>query len=258
MITSTSSKQLKAITQLNKKAKVRRQEGHFVAEGLRIFLDAPKELIEQVYVSEHFLEKEEHKELLKDLSYEVVADHAFASVCDTKTPQGILSIIKMPTYEKEALFAKDNPLLMVLEDLQDPGNLGTILRGAEGAGVDGVIMTKRTADLFQPKVIRSTMGSIFRMPYYITEDLHKTLCELEERGIKTYAAYLDESATDYGVHSYGQGTAFLIGNEGNGLKEETAKAAQERIIIPMQGKLESLNAAMAATILMYEAARQRR
>ncbi|SDB07561.1 TrmH family RNA methyltransferase [Eubacterium oxidoreducens] len=258
MITSTSSKQLKAIVQLNKKAKIRRKEGHFVAEGLRIFQDAPRELIEQVYVSEHFWEKEEHRNLLHDYPYEVVADHAFASVCDTKTPQGILSIIKMPTYEKEALFTKASPLFMILEDLQDPGNLGTILRGAEGAGVDGVIMTKQTADLFQPKVIRSTMGSIFRMPYLIVEDLQETLQELKERKIKTYAAYLDKSAADYGTFSYEQGTAFVIGNEGNGLKEETAKAAQERIMIPMHGSLESLNAAMAATILMYEAARQRR
>lgn len=244
--------------QLNKKAKLRREEGLFVAEGLRIFQDAPKELVQKVYVSESFLNHQDHMELLKEVDYEVVQDAAFLTVCDTKTPQGILSLMKMPSYKLEDLMRKDKPLLLVLEDIQDPGNLGTIIRGAEGARVDGVIMTRQTADLFQPKVTRSTMGSLFRMPYYICQDLQEIFLQFQQNKISTYAAYLDESATDYASLDYQGGTAFIIGNEGNGLKKETAMAADHRIIIPMGGQLESLNAAMAATILMYEAARQRR
>ena len=144
-----------------------------------------------------------------------------------------------------------------MEDLQDPGNLGTILRAAEGAGVDGVIMTKDTVDILNPKVIRATMGSIYRMPFYQTTDLKDTIYTLKNKGIQVYAAHLEDSVC-YDEADYRVGTAFLIGNEGNGLKRETADAATRYIKIPMLGQVESLNAAMATSILMYEAARQRR
>lgn len=149
------------------------------------------------------------------------------------------------------------PLYMLLEDLQDPGNVGTILRAGEGAGIDGVIMTRQTADLFNPKVIRATMGSIYRVPFFIVDALTDTIDLLREKGVAVYAAHLDDSV-DYDVPDYTQPTAFLIGNEGNGLRRETAQRAAQYIKIPMAGQVESLNAAMASAVLMYEAARQRR
>lgn len=256
MITSATNNRIKHIVALGQKAKLRREEGCFLVEGSKMFLEAPRSWIKEVYVSESFLAKCNFREELKDYSYEVVSDEVFQKMSDTKTPQGILSVLKCPHYDMEQILAKPNPLLVILENLQDPGNLGTILRTGEGAGIDGVIMTKETADLFNPKVIRATMGSIYRMPYLYVDDILECMEELKKRDIAVYAAHLDDSVC-YDVPDYKKGTAFLIGNEGNGLKKETADCATQYIKIPMHGQVESLNAAIATSILMYEAAKQR-
>ena len=188
---------------------------------------------------------------------EIVADNVFRQMCDTKTPQGILTVLKKPVWTVEDILKGEAPLVMVLEDLQDPGNAGTIFRTGEGAGVTGVFLTKTCVDITNPKVIRSTMGSVYRMPFLYVEDVVSLKAELEQKGIRTFAAHL-KGKNSYDQENYQGGTAFLIGNEGNGLTEEAAEAADCLIRIPMCGKVESLNAAMAAGILMYEAARQRR
>ena len=147
--------------------------------------------------------------------------------------------------------------LMVLETIQDPGNLGTILRAGEGAGITGVVMSRDTADLYNPKVIRSTMGSVLRVPFVYADDFGETLEEIKKAGIRLFAAHL-KGSVPYDEADYRGRTAFLIGNEANGLTEASAQAADCRIRIPMEGKVESLNAAVAASVLMFEAARQRR
>ena len=141
--------------------------------------------------------------------------------------------------------------------LQDPGNMGTIVRTAEGAGVTGVIMSRDCVDIYNPKTIRSTMGSIYRMPFYYAEDILKAIRKIKDAGIKVYAAHLDGEKS-YDEEDYAFSCAFLIGNEGNGLREETSKMADHYIIIPMSGEVESLNAAIAASVLMFEVKRQRR
>ena len=148
-------------------------------------------------------------------------------------------------------------MLVLLEDLQDPGNLGTIIRTGEGAGIDGVIMTRESVDIYNPKTIRATMGSIYRVPFLYTDNLEQVMEELKKRNVHTYAAHL-QGKEYYDVQEFKEGCAFLIGNEGNGLKKETADLAERYIKIPMEGQLESLNAAVATAILMYEAAAQRR
>ena len=255
MITSSSNAQVKNIIALNKKAKERREQDVFVAEGWKMFQEAPREWLKKVYVSESGSKM--HEIPSDGTEYEVVDDRVFQSMCDTKTPQGVLSVIRMPHYtEEEVMDNGKTPLLMVLEDLQDPGNVGTIIRTAEGAGVTGIIMSRGTADIFNPKTIRSTMGSIYRMPFLIVDDAVGFVKGLKARKICTYAAHL------HGVHSYREedytkGTAFLIGNEGNGLTDAMAEAAECLIRIPMEGKVESLNAAIASAVLMYEAHGQR-
>lgn len=258
MITSTANQQVKQVIQLNKKAKLRDERDVFVVEGPKMFGEAPAERVEKVYISESFLEKSRSiRDLDKEeIPYEVVADAVFRSMSDTQTPQGVLCLVKQYHYELEALLEKQDPLFLVLENLQDPGNLGTIMRTAEGAGVTGVIMSKGTVDLYNPKTIRSTMGSIYRVPFLYEEDLKKTLAVLKSRGIKSYAAHLKGRNT-YDKEDYRGGTAFLIGNEGNGLTDELCACADTYIRIPMEGQLESLNAAVAAAILMYEVHRQR-
>lgn len=256
MITSTTNNKIKRIVALGQKAKLRKEEDCFLAEGSKMFLEAPKSWIKEVYVSEAFLARCSFREELATYQYEVVSDEVFRKMSDTKTPQGILCVLKRPHYDMEQLLAKPKPLLVILENLQDPGNLGTILRTGEGAGIDGVIMTKETADLFNPKVIRATMGSVYRMPYLYVDDIIACIEKLKNRDIAVYAAHLDDSVS-YDEPDYKKGTAFLIGNEGNGLKKETADKASQYIKIPMQGQVESLNAAIATSILMYEAAKQR-
>ena len=256
MITAASNQRIKNLMSLIQKAKARREQDVFITEGVKMFLEAELDTIKEVYVSESFFEKGTAREKIEQCNYEILSDELFKKVSDTQTPQGILCVIKQYHYDLEDLFQKENPLFLILEDIQDPGNLGTMVRTAEGAGVDGIIMTKGTVDIYNPKTIRSTMGSVYRMPFFYTEDLLGVMKQLQERKVTLYAAHLKGNQF-YHQLDFKTGTAFLIGNEGNGLKEETAKAADVYMKIPMEGKVESLNAAVASVILMYEAARQR-
>lgn len=257
MITSGSNAQVKNIIQLNTKGKVRREQGLFVVEGIKMFREAPVEWIHKVYVAEELYNTGLWKSELAKYSVEVVQDKVFRQMCDTKTPQGILTVLHQPSYSAEEILSRQSPLLILLEDLQDPGNVGTILRTAEGAGVDGIFLTKNCVDLFNPKTIRSTMGSIYRMPFQYVDDAMEFTDLLKVRGISVYAAHL-EGKNSYEEEDYTGKAAFLIGNEGNGLSDGLAEKASHLIRIPMAGKVESLNAAMACGILVYEAARQRR
>ena len=152
------------------------------------------------------------------------------------------SLLKQYHYDLHALSAVPDPLLILLEDIQDPGNLGTIFRAGEGAGVSGIVMSSGTVDIYNPKTIRSTMGSVYRMPFMYTPDMGKTIAELKRKKIAVYAAHL-QGARVYDTCDYKKASAFLIGNEANGLRDETAKLADTAIKIPMAGQVESLNAA---------------
>ena len=260
MITSTANQQVKQLIQLNKKAKLRSERDVFVVEGPKMFGEAPKERIEKAYLSESCFEKQyggQQDRLPAGIACEVVQDSVFKAMCDTQTPQGVLCLVKQYHYTLEELLKKERPLFLVLENLQDPGNLGTIMRTAEGAGVTGVILSKGSVDIYNPKTIRSTMGSIYRVPFLYAEDLQQVLELLREKGVRSYAAHLQGTET-YDREDYTGGTAFLVGNESNGLSQELASGADCYIRIPMEGQLESLNAGVAASILMYEAYRQRR
>ena len=281
MITSTSNQQVKNLVQLQKKGKARREQKCFIVEGIRMFSEIPAPWIQQIYVSESFLLA--HPDVLFEKKYEVLTDKVFEYVSDTKTPQGVLGVVKMPSYTREDLLRGNDsqmsesaasakqagqtnqagqdeqrePLVLVLENIQDPGNLGTMFRSGEGAGVTGIIMDKTTVDIFNPKTVRSTMGGIYRVPFVIVDDVKEGIGFLQENGVSVYAAHLKGSCC-YDVPDYKGASAFLIGNEGNGLTDEAADMADQYIRIPMGGQLESLNAAVAASLLMYEANRQRR
>lgn len=259
MITSSSNPQLKYIQQLAKKARLRREDGVFLVEGPRMFYEADKKQIEKAYLSERFYETMNDRTVLEGISWELVENGVFDKISSTMTPQGVLCVLHQPRYTLEDMLKKENPLLVFLENLQDPGNMGTIFRTAEGAGADGILMTANCVDIYNPKTIRSTMGSIYRMPFVCLRDEEtQTVLELlRQKNIVTCAAHLQGEHT-YDREDYTKGTAFLIGNEGNGLTKETAQAASLKVKIPMEGKLESLNASVAASILLYEAYRQRR
>lgn len=254
MITSTDNKRIKNVISLIQKGKIRREQDAFVIEGVKLFEEVPDDEILEVYVSENF---KYESDKLNRIPYEVVKEEVFKKCTDTLTPQGILCVVKRRHYNlDDYLDAGKASLFLVLETVQDPGNLGTIMRTAEGAGVSCVIMNRDTVDLYNPKTVRSTMGSIFRQPFVYVDNLHETIDRLKDCGVKCYAAHLKGRGSCYD-EDYSGPTAFFIGNEGNGLTDETADLADTYIRIPMGGKLESLNAAVSAAILTYEAARQR-
>ena len=256
IITSASNEQVKKIRALNARAKTRREEGLFVAEGWKLFQETPQNLREHVYVSQSFLQ-ERGKEL-QDVRYDVLENGLFARICDTRTPQGILTVARIPEWSREELLGGGThpPLLLLLENVQDPGNVGTMIRTSEAAGVTGVIVSAGTADLFQPKVIRSTMGSVFRVPVRREENLPEVIRWLREHSIQTCGAHLKGNSS-YAEQDYTGGTAFCIGNEGNGLSDALTDMLDLKIRIPMEGKVESLNAAVSAAILLYTAHAQR-
>lgn len=254
VITSTSNEQIKKLIQLKEKSKVRKTTGTFTVEGKKMFVEIPAEDLVSVYVSETFLK--ENGELVKDKKYQIVSDQVFKKISDTVTPQGIVAVVKQKSYSIDYIIEKRNKeksCIVVLDRLQDPGNMGTIVRTGEAAGISGIIMSKDSADIYNPKVIRSTMGSIFRVPFVIVDDLAAAVDTLKDNGITTYAAHLKGEL--YNSGSLTKDCALLIGNEARGLSEKISAKADKLIKIPMHGKVESLNAAIATAILMYEAAR---
>lgn len=260
VISSLSNAQVKNLTLLQKKSKARDEQGVFIIEGLKMFEEARElGLLKKAYTSESFYGQmaKEKPEYFDRLDYEILTDSVFKEVSETLTPQGIMGIVNKSGYSLENMLKAPDACLLLLEDIRDPGNLGTMIRTAEGAGITGIIFGDSTVDIYNPKVIRATMGSIYRVPFYQAEDFYEALSRIKKEGITIYAAHL--SGIDYTTEGSFQGRcAFLIGNEANGLSERAAMEADKLIKIPMAGKVESLNAAVAAAILMYEAARQRR
>ncbi len=267
MITSTSNDRVRRVVSLVEKSKARREEKAFVIEGMKMLREAPVLQVDEVFVTERFVDgaSEGDKEILWRYGAETVSEEVMKKMSDTQTPQGVLAVIRQYEYTMEEVLEGYNQdsgenakaLLLVLENIQDPGNLGTMLRSGEGAGVTGVIMSKGSADIYNPKVIRSTMGSIFRMPFIYVENMPEFVKDLRSKGIHTYAAHL-KGEKNYDEFDYTEPTAFLIGNEGNGLTDDTANAAETYVLIPMKGGVESMNAATSSAILTFEASRQRR
>lgn len=259
MISSTKNGQIRLVTDLMKKARVRKEKDLFVVEGVKMFSELQPGQADTVFVSESFQAVPEHRTLLEGAGQVwTVTDQVFQAMSDTQTPQGILALVGQFHYSLEDMLPQDRPAhLMILENLQDPGNLGTILRAGEGAGVTGVIMSGDTVDIYNPKVIRSTMGSVLRMPFLYADDLAGTIGELKKRGVRMFAAHLS-GKHNYDQEDYTGHVGFMIGNEARGLSEQTASLADTYVRIPMLGRVESLNAAVASAVLMYETARQRR
>lgn len=256
MITSSSNARIKRIKQLEADKKERDKEGVFVAEGEKLFFeivrDHPESILE-VFVSESAFAAlpDDKKAALERFETETVKDSVFESAALTKTPQGFLAVVKKPSYRLEDILKREGRLrLLFLETLQDPGNMGTIFRTAEGAGIDMILLSRNCADVFNPKVVRSTMGSVMRVPFAEVRDSLETLEVLKKAGVTTYATFL-KASEEIGDIAYDERTAILIGNEAKGLAEATAMKCDHRIRIPMQGKLESLNAAVAAALVMY-------
>ena len=258
----------KLLKELLTKPRIRRDTGLYVVDGLRMCREIPLSEAEEVFVTEDFL-KSPHasscEELLREKGFTVVTPSEMKQVSDTVSPQGILLMARIPqTRGLSGLLSElsgKKPLLFLLEDIQDPGNLGTMIRTAEAAGVDAVIMSRGTVDIYSPKVVRATMGSLFRVRHLVLDDLAEAALRLRNTAfsgqkMKVYAAHL-RGAVPYTDADYTGPSAVAVGNEARGLSDSLADAADARILIPMKGGAESLNAAMAASVIAFEAARQR-
>ncbi len=261
-ITSSSNPKIRQVRDLLARTGARRKAGLFVVEGPKMVEEAFRYAkVQSVFVAEASMKETadggEHGALLAQLSgcpsYEV-PDSLMKSLSDTVHPQGVLAVAEMPSYDLQAILAEGDDSaqmkFLVLEDIQDPGNLGTMMRTAEAAGMHAVIMSRGTVDLFNPKVVRATMGSIYRVPFVYTENLQDTLRDLQEHGIVAYACHL-HGEDYYSQDALAGRRAILIGNEANGLSDAISALADVRIRIPMAGQVESLNAAVAAALMMY-------
>lgn len=265
MIESMANTQIKHIQKLMKQARMRRQEQVFIVEGWKMVSEAlARNLVLHLYVKESeeknfviHLKEYVDVSFLDEVPVEFVADSIFRQLSDTVTPQGILALVKMPRYHRDEIVSGNaggvyqETKLLVLEDIQDPGNMGTILRTAEGAGMSGVVMSKGCVDVFNPKVVRSTMGALFRVPFYVCDDLASEITDLHQENFLFYAAHL-QGKDDYCNVSYNGKLGILIGNEAKGLSDSVSQLADVMVKIPMEGELESLNAAVSAALFVYE------
>lgn len=258
IIRSTQNKTIKYISSLQAKKK-RDEEKKFIIEGER-FVDAIPDgwEIDCFAVSESFTESK--ADLVK--KYECrgqvfyVADNIFKNISDTVNPQGVLAVCSQKEYNLSRILQKEKPFIIILEEIKDPGNMGTIIRTADAAGADAIVISNGCVDVYNPKVLRSTAGSIFNIPFVCGVCLDELLEACGNLNIKAIAAHLNGETLHYNTNLK-QGIALIIGNEANGISDNIAVKAHMLVKLPMFGNAESLNASVAAGILIYEAVRQR-
>lgn len=227
-------------------------------EGVRLCRDA---LISGAQIAQFFYTDravEKYPETVEDLRRAAgktaeVSPAVMDAMCDTQAPQGILCLCHMLDKSLECVYKRNTGVrILALENIQDPSNLGTVLRTAEALGIGGVLLSSGCCDLYSPKVLRGSMGAVFRMPFTITENFTAALWEMKDLGYLVYAAVPAKDAVPITSLSFPGKCAAVIGNEGNGLTQEAIAACTERVTIPMPGRAESLNAAIASSIFMWE------
>lgn len=256
-ITSKDNRLVRDAAGLLASAKRRREQRLFLAEGMRLCLDGlasgcvPEVLF---YTDQALLKYPDAVRRLEQAAGKacLVTGEIAAKLSDTRTPQGIFCVFPMLDKIQDLVHIYTHGRFIALENLQDPSNLGTILRTAEALGLSGCILAGSCCDPFSPKVIRGSMGAVFRLPLYQAGSGAGMARELVAKGMPVYAAVPDAAAVPVTGCGFGPGSVLLVGNEGNGLMEETVRACSRTVTIPMLGRAESLNAAMAAGILMWE------
>lgn len=244
-----------------KQKRYREEKNMFFIEGIRFVEEALKEgiKIHKILVSDKLSDTNHGSEILEMVingGYSVftLPHKLFMEVSDTQNPQGILAVLPIKNFSIEDIY-DDKNFFIILDSIQDPGNMGTIIRTADAAGATGVIVSKGCVDVYNPKVLRSTMGSVFHVPICVSEDIFEVMESMKKRNIKICASHL-EGNYDYFEMEYKKSIAIVIGNEANGISEKVKNYADILVRIPMPGRAESLNASVAAGILMYEVLRK--
>ncbi|KPU42121.1 putative TrmH family tRNA/rRNA methyltransferase [Oxobacter pfennigii] len=260
IIKSKDNQILKYIRKLKNK-KTRLENGEFLIEGIRFIEEALISNADIKYcICSHELKGDRAEILIKNLKDKGITvyaaeDKLMKDICDTETPQGIAAVVKQKHYDEDLLFLNSN-YTIVADRIQDPGNMGTIIRTADAAGADLIVLSNGSVDPYSPKVLRSTMGSIFHIPIILSNDINGAAERMKKSGFLIYATSLDAKSFYYDENYRGK-TAVIIGNEANGVEAVLLNKADKLIKIPMPGRAESLNASVSAGIVMFEIARQR-
>ena len=258
IISSKDNELIKHIKKLKDK-KERDNSNEYMIEGIKLVKEAIQEKanIKQIILCD---DCEKTENISKELMYEIakydciyVTTKVFKYLSEVQEPQGILAVVEKNNIDKEIDYTQD--IIVALDDVQDPGNLGTILRTVDSIGVTQILVSKGTADSYNPKVVRSTMGAIFRIKIIECEDLAQTLKEIRKHKFKIVVSSLQTENSVYDI-DYNK-KVIIIGNEANGVEAHIQEMADEKIKIPMLGKTESLNASVATGIILYEYVRQK-
>ena len=258
VISSKDNEIVKNVRKLKEK-KYRDLENAYIVEGIKMVKEAIEEKasIRQIIICD---DCEKTDSIPKELMYEIakydclyVTSKIFKYISEVQTPQGVLAVVEKNNSNADINYNED--IIVALDDIQDPGNLGTILRTVDSVGLTQILVSKGTADPYNPKVVRSSMGAIYRVKVIECEDLLETLKEVKRNKFKILVSSLRESNSIYNV-KYNK-KVLVIGNEANGVEEKIMNIADEKIKIPMLGKTESLNAAVATGIILYEYVRQK-
>ena len=259
-ITSAQNPKIKDLLALQEKSKERRKKGLFVVEGRRELLHCIEAGYEPytVFICPDILSETDRREIEEAAgrcSWIEIPQHLYDKVAYRGGTEGVIAELHCKEMTLESLELPDNPLVTVLESVEKPGNLGAVLRSADASGVDAVIVCDPLTDMYNPNLIRSSIGAIFTVPV-ATASSEDTIKWLKDNGIKIYTAQLQDSEWYYDTDMKGA-TAIVMGTEATGLTDAWRKAADAHIKIPMMGKLDSLNVSVSAAILMFEAVRQR-
>ena len=248
IITSKDNEIIKNIKKLKEK---KYRLDSYIVEGIKMVKEAINENqeIALIAIREDFKIDFD----TKNIKTVTISNKIFNDISDVKTPQGILAIIKK---NQNNQIETNSNYILALDSLQDPGNMGTIIRTADSANINQIIINKTTVDPYSPKVIRSTMGAIYRTNIIEVEDLKTTLKEIQSKGFQIITTDLKATQSIYDIN-YNNKTVVVIGNEANGVSQEILQTADKKVIIPMLGKTESLNASIAASIMIYEYVRQK-
>ena len=242
IITSVQNARIKHVVALQQKSSLRREEGLFVVEGQRE--------IEHCRACGY----EIVEEYVRDVN---VTPQVYEKMAYRGSTEGMIAVAKCKDHSLNSLLLKSsNPLIVVLESVEKPGNLGAVLRSAEASGVDAVIVCDPLTDMYNPNLIRASIGGVFSVPTAVCTS-QECIAFLKERGIKILTAQLQDSY-EYYDYDMTSATAIVMGTESTGLTDQWRQAADAHIRIPMLGRLDSLNVSVSAAILMYEALRQRR
>ncbi len=262
IIKSRKNEAVKLVAKLVDSASFRRKKGLFVVEGARLCCDAALSNIEIISVYFTLAAQAKYEAYIAKIMQrchfcQLVEEHVAQILSTTKSSQGVFCVCRIPDESHKLINMNPSGMYVALEQIQNPANLGAVLRTAEALGISGILLLGDCCDIYSPKALRAGMGAVFRLPCYMEKDTAVAVKQLQNMGFTAMGAVPAETAQSILTTHFSKPTVLLIGNEGNGLTETAIKACDISVTIPMKGRAESLNAATSAAILMWEMVRSK-